>query len=244
MKKIFAFVASNSNNSSTLHLLSEILKGMKNLDNKIVYDIYHSESLNLKQCLGCGQCFNVGKCHLDQLDDMNMLKERMLESDIIIFASPVYAHNVSGTMKIFIDRISYWLHLLRLSGKLGVSFVTTSNNGDEYVESYLIKVLTYLGINVVGKYGYKTLNKNNVEREFIDSVCSNLIESIEINRWKSNQTLENIFNFFKSTYSSINKDVLESSRNSEIRYWVDTGLIHYNSLQEYIVESKNIANNG
>ena len=236
MKKVFAFTASNSRNSITFYLLNEILKNMQILDTNIVYDIYHSSFLDLKPCLGCGRCFREGKCPLDKLDDMRILKEKMLDADIIIFASPVYAHNVSGTMKIFIDRISYWLHLLRLSGKLGVVFVTSSNNGCEYVESYLVKMLTYLGTNVIGKYRYETINRNAREIEFVESVSSRLIESIKINKGKSNQTLEEIFNSFKSTYSSVDKDILEKSENSEIRYWVDTGLISYNSLQEYISE--------
>ena len=48
------------------------------------------------------------------------LEAEMLDADIVIFASPVYMHNTSGTMKSFLDAFMPWCHSMALAGKLGI----------------------------------------------------------------------------------------------------------------------------
>lgn len=62
--------------------------------------------------MGCSNCFSKTSCVLDKDDDMSMLKEKMINADLIILGSPVYAHHITGDLMIFIDWISYWLILL------------------------------------------------------------------------------------------------------------------------------------
>jgi len=58
----------------------------------------------VKHCLGCFACWTKtpGKCV--QKDDMAELLQKFIESDIVIFATPLYVDNVSGILKNFIDR--------------------------------------------------------------------------------------------------------------------------------------------
>ncbi len=49
--------------------------------------------------------------HKNRSDDFESLMEKVLESDQIIFASPVYWYAVSPSMKIFLDRLSDYLEL-------------------------------------------------------------------------------------------------------------------------------------
>lgn len=53
---------------------------------------------------------------------------KMLEADVVILASPVYAHDVSGSMKNFIDRMAYNCYRQSLAGKTAFA-VTTSGVG-------------------------------------------------------------------------------------------------------------------
>lgn len=59
----------------------------------------------IKYCRGCYVCWikTPGKCVLK--DDMADLLEKLVHSDIVVFASPLYVDNVSGVMKMFMDRI-------------------------------------------------------------------------------------------------------------------------------------------
>ena len=47
---------------------------------------------------------NTEKCF--QNDDMTNLIEKVLSSDVIVFATPVYFYTMSAQMKVFIDRLT------------------------------------------------------------------------------------------------------------------------------------------
>ena len=56
-------------------------------------------------CLGCFDCWSVspGQCIIK--DDMHELTEKLMTSDIVVLATPLYVDNVSGIMKNFLDRL-------------------------------------------------------------------------------------------------------------------------------------------
>lgn len=59
----------------------------------------------INPCMGCFTCWlkTPGICVFK--DDMPTLLSEVLTSDIIVFAFPLYVDNVSGQMKIFMDRL-------------------------------------------------------------------------------------------------------------------------------------------
>lgn len=66
--------------------------------------------------------------------------------DYLILGSPTYGHNVSGDMKIVMDRLCYWSHLFYLSGKPGMPLVSASTNGYLKVGDMLERFMDSLGI--------------------------------------------------------------------------------------------------
>jgi multimeric flavodoxin WrbA len=65
---------------------------------------------DLAHCTGCFVCFLRGEENCPNQDDAPETEQKMHESDGVIFASPVYGMNVSGLMKVFIDRFSNVSH--------------------------------------------------------------------------------------------------------------------------------------
>lgn len=57
---------------------------------------------NIKYCRGCGVCNSTHKCV--QNDDMEKILDKMVASDVIVLATPVYFYSMDGQMKTFIDR--------------------------------------------------------------------------------------------------------------------------------------------
>lgn len=59
----------------------------------------------IKPCLSCFTCWvkTPGKCIIK--DDMKDLLSKFMSSDIVVFATPIYVDNITGIMKIFIDRL-------------------------------------------------------------------------------------------------------------------------------------------
>lgn len=80
--------------------------------------------LDIEFCAGCNKCLFKPMCSIS--DDMDELKQKMLDADGIILGSPDYFGNVTARMKNFIDRTRP-LHMTsnQLKGKVG-GFLTMS----------------------------------------------------------------------------------------------------------------------
>lgn len=64
--------------------------------------------LNLQHCRQCdangwGTCRREGHCIVD--DDFQMLVDKIHESDVVVFATPVYFRDLSESMKVFLDKL-------------------------------------------------------------------------------------------------------------------------------------------
>ena len=67
--------------------------------------IYDKE---LKPCLGCGVCQDrIGQLGCVHEDDFVRLVEQMLEADVTVFSTPIYACFPPGPVKVFLDRLIY-----------------------------------------------------------------------------------------------------------------------------------------
>ncbi|MBW2657150.1 MAG: NAD(P)H-dependent oxidoreductase [Deltaproteobacteria bacterium] len=89
--------------SKTKLMLSHLVEGMHEAGADV--DVVNLREKNIKNCAGCFSCMTKtpGKCVLK--DDMTgELFPKWLESDLIIYATPLFHHTVNATMKTFIER--------------------------------------------------------------------------------------------------------------------------------------------
>ena len=95
-----------------------------------------------------------------------MLESKMLEANGIIFCSPVYGHNVSGLMKIFIDRFSYNGHHPRFFKQKALFIANTCGMGLKGA----LKGMEFIGawgFHVIGQIGIKWPHYEQSEKEQI-----------------------------------------------------------------------------
>jgi multimeric flavodoxin WrbA len=145
--KILAINGSPKTTGSTTRKLAKmVLDGAEEAGAKT--EIIDICDYQVTPCTACEGCTLSGECVYN--DDVPSVTERMKEADGIIFASPVYIDNVSGQMKVFLDRLADAIHYQILDGKFGCSVTTTHTSGGEEVVSYLNHVLNYLGVISVG----------------------------------------------------------------------------------------------
>ncbi|MEA3450923.1 MAG: NAD(P)H-dependent oxidoreductase [Bacteroidota bacterium] len=71
---------------------------------------FQLKDMNIKQCLGCWNCWwkTPGKCTTK--DDAGQILESIINSDLVIFASPVTAGFTSSVLKKISDRMVSLLH--------------------------------------------------------------------------------------------------------------------------------------
>lgn len=239
MKRIFTYIGSRRGEESNSKKIVDLL--MKNisqyLDEEIESDIYYPADININNCLGCCACFTTGKCALDSKDNFNVIKDKMLNADFLIMASPVYAHGVSGDMKTFIDRISYWFHLFRLSGKKSAVISVSSTNGNDYVSSYLKKVMELAGTEVVQSLavtvdGPKMLESDDFIGITLPFTAKKIAESLKTGAFKPSREQEKFFASMKEIYANMPVEAKEKS--TEYKYWKESGMLNSQSLEHYV----------
>ena len=59
---------------------------------------------DIQFCRGCMACQKLGRCVIQ--DDVNAIMARVLESDVVVWATPIYYYEMSGQMKTLIDRMN------------------------------------------------------------------------------------------------------------------------------------------
>ncbi|MGE5614496.1 MAG: flavodoxin family protein [Bacillota bacterium] len=88
---------------------------------------YFLNGMNIKQCQGCLKCQESLETLCVINDDMQKVYRDFLESDIIVFATPIYWWHVTGQMKLLIDRLQAllrWDNTANFKGKTLVLILT------------------------------------------------------------------------------------------------------------------------
>jgi multimeric flavodoxin WrbA len=147
MKKITAFVGS-ARKGHTHDAVAQFLNILHSFGD-IEAEIVHLSDYQIGICKGCQVCFSKGEEHCPLKDDRDVLIEKMMTSDGVVFASPNYAFQVSALMKAFLDRLGFAFHRPRFFGKTCTSIVAQGIYGGNKLVDYLNFVGNALGFNVV-----------------------------------------------------------------------------------------------
>lgn len=152
------------NTEVALKVLKEEVE--KNIKGEI--ETINLPKLQIKGCLGCNYCKTSGGNCITK-DDGQMVAEKILESDVIIFASPVYWWGITSQMKAAIDRIYMKGEFLpQKPKKIGLITVGAAELSDE--EYDIIKrqfkcICEYLKWNFVGNIDISAYEKGDILKD-------------------------------------------------------------------------------
>ncbi len=107
MKKVVIISSSFRENGNSYMLCKEFKRGAEKAGNEVELITLKE---NLKYCTGCEKCEKTGKCF--HKDGVNKILKKIVNSDVLVFASPIYFYNISGQLKTFIDRTLPVYHLI------------------------------------------------------------------------------------------------------------------------------------
>lgn len=226
MKVIGIIGSMRGKNSREYEIIKRYLKSEKYKNAAI--KILTADSLNINFCQGCCSCFNTGICPLDSKDDMKKVKTDLLEADLIIVSSPVYAHQVSGFMKNLIDRLSYWSHTFHLIGKHVIICTSTASSGSEYVLSYLKKIMSALGCIVIGELNVTNITSVDELNEQFQHIEMALSESL------NNFDNINITTFQHVLFKSLRTNLIKVN-GYEHNYWMNNHMFNYFTFKDYLM---------
>lgn len=153
--KVLAIMGSPRKKGNTYQVTRKVEKEMKRLGN-VEFEYVFLKDASLEPCKGCFACIKKGDQFCPLKDDRPKIEEKITNADGVILASPVYVIQVSGIMKLLIDRMAYVCHRPRFFKQKALVIATTGGLGLKETLNYLELVARGWGLNLVGKLGIQT----------------------------------------------------------------------------------------
>lgn len=102
VKKILVLLGSPRKKGNSTTLARQIIKGAESAGAEV--EAVYLNGLNIRPCQGCYACKKKDSkgCVVD--DDMQSLYPKIVASDALVIATPVYWFNMTAQTKIFMDR--------------------------------------------------------------------------------------------------------------------------------------------
>ena len=147
MKSVTAFVGSSRKKGLTFTAARQFLDNLESFGD-VHGEIIFLSDYKIGVCRGCKSCFLKGEERCPLKDDRDVLIEKMMTADAVVFASPNYSFQVSGIVKVFFDRLGFVFHRPHFHGKTFTSIVAQGIYGGGKVVKYLDFVGGALGFNV------------------------------------------------------------------------------------------------
>lgn len=116
---------------------------------EVTVDYVALPDFDLKYCTGCKLCFDKDESKCPLKDDRDLLIDKLVKSDGVIFASPNYAFHVTACMKNFFDRTAFYFHRPRFFNKTCTAIVSQGIFNGAKIVKYLNDSGENLGFNAV-----------------------------------------------------------------------------------------------
>ena len=101
-KKVVVISTSIRANSNSEDLAKSFADGATYAGNEVEFITLKCKQISF--CKGCLACQQTGKCVIK--DDVTKIMDKVINSDIVVWATPIYYYEMSGQMKVLIDRLN------------------------------------------------------------------------------------------------------------------------------------------
>ena len=151
--RILILFGSPRKNGHTSQMMGAFCKGLE--EAKHDYDVFDVTRMNIHGCLGCEYCHGKGNGQCIQKDEMQNVYHLLNEADMLVIASPIYYHGLSGQLKCCIDRFYCKLYPKRPEKLSKIAMFLSSGDPDMYDGakfSYKGDFVDYLGMEGMGVF--------------------------------------------------------------------------------------------
>lgn len=151
--KILVLNGSPRPNGNTKQMVTAFAEGAVSVGNEATtIDVCRK---NIKGCMACEYCHGKGQGICIQQDDMQEIYTLLREADMLVIASPIYYHGISGQLKCVIDRFYSVAYPNKPPRLKRIAMILSSGDADMYdgaMFSFKGDFLDYLGLENLGVY--------------------------------------------------------------------------------------------
>ena len=140
-------------NGNTKGMVEAFREGAVTVGNRV--DVVDVCRLKIGGCLACEYCHTKGHGSCVQKDDMQEVYALLKEAEMLVIASPIYYHGISGQLKCVIDRFYAAAYPTKPPHLKKVAMILSSGDANMYdgaMFSYQGDFLDYLGLEDVGVF--------------------------------------------------------------------------------------------
>ena len=119
-------------------------------------DRFHVSGMKVRGCIDCRKCWSTGKpCVID--DEMQKIYESLINSDLIVFVTPLYWYSWSAQIKPVLDRLLPFMSedaRADLHGKKAVLVASAGDDRESCFEGLLFSFresCSLLGMDIAGE---------------------------------------------------------------------------------------------
>lgn len=145
--KIVVLNGSPRINGNTAKLIEEFKVGAEVASHEV--KVILAGALNIKGCMGCEACHNIGAKGCVIKDDMNMVYEEIKDADMIVLASPVYYFGLTGQLQNTISRF-YSVDKIKKVNKYALMLTSYSPDVYDAIVLQYNKLVSYFNAESLG----------------------------------------------------------------------------------------------
>ena len=204
---------------------SILKQAQSNLDGD--FEEIHLISSNIPLCIGCMRCITEGEDKCPHFEKIHPIVEKIRLCDGLIITSPVYAMNVTGLLKNFLDHTAYLYHRPEFFTKKALVVVSTAGAGHKKVAGYIDETLRHWGVNKVFKIAMVCGGKDTFEKEKINKTTKKFRDDVESGKFHSPKFIDIVFFDLWKTMALSDNPI-----ETDAEYWTKTGFINHDFAPE------------
>lgn len=101
-KNVLILSTSLRKGSNSEVLAKEFEKGAREAGHNVEMVYLHDKTIHF--CTGCLVCQQTKRCVIH--DDADVIAQKMVTAEVVVFATPIYFYEMSGQMKTLLDRLN------------------------------------------------------------------------------------------------------------------------------------------
>ncbi len=138
---------------NTKQMINAFCEGLEKAGHE--FDVFDVCRLTIHGCLACEYCHQKGNGQCIQKDDMQSIYPLLDKAEMLVIASPIYYHGLTGQMKCVIDRFYALLYPNKPTNLKKIAMFLSSGDPDMYdaaLFSYHGDFIDYLKLQGMGVF--------------------------------------------------------------------------------------------